>query len=123
MRRSGQWCSTPFVAPNTYEPRPVVLGLQSAVKALGLVLARLAGERQARPEVAQQLVAGQHDSSALLLQGLGQVGDWGNAHQAALLVQGDCGVLSMQVLQHLLAWSDILVDLVTEQDPNRLEVV
>lgn len=82
------------------------MGLQSAVQALGLVLARLAGEGQARPEVAQQLVAGQHDSPALLLQGLGQVGDWGNAHQAALLVQSDGGVLSMQVVQYLLAWKD-----------------
>lgn len=99
------------MTPNKYEPRPVILSLQGAVEALGLVLARLAGEGQARPEVAQQLIAGQHDSPALLLQGLCQVRDWGNAHQAALLVQSDCGVLSMQVLQHLLAWSDVLVDL------------
>ena len=78
--------------------RPVILGLQGAIQAPGLVLAGLCGEGQACPEVTQQLIAGQHHSPALLLQGLCQVCHWGYAHQAALLVQRDCGMLRMQVL-------------------------
>ena len=60
--------------------------------------------------MAQQLIAGQRNPPALLLQGLCQVCHWGYAHQAALLVQGDCVVLSMQILQYLLASKvDILI--------------
>ena len=90
------------------QQRPIILGLQGAVQALGLVLAGLTGEGQARPEMAQQLIAGQHNPPALLLQGLCQIREWGYAHQAALLVQGDCGVRSMQVLQYLLARKDVM---------------
>lgn len=60
--------------------------------------------------MAQQLIAGQDNPPALLLQGLCQVGDWGYAHQAALLIQGDGGVLGVQILQYLLAWIDSLLD-------------
>lgn len=81
--------------------RPVILGLQGAIQAPGLVLAGLCGEGQARPEVAQQLIASQHNPPALLLQGLCQVCHWGYANHTALLVYRDCGVLSMQVLQYL----------------------
>lgn len=59
---------------------PVILALQRSVQAGSFVLAGLCVSGQAGPEVAQQLIAGQGHTAALLLQWLGQIGQGSHPH-------------------------------------------